>query len=64
MTREFLRDVLTLNIVLIVTVKLTAFFIFEQRETHEQLKERESIWQHGLRTFYPIALNKKEEYLY
>ena len=34
-TREFLRDALTLNIALIVTVKLLGFFIFEQRETHE-----------------------------
>ena len=34
-TREFLRDALTLNIALMVTVKLLGFFIFEQRETHE-----------------------------
>ena len=40
------------------------FVIFEQCETHEQLKERETFWQHGLKTFYPIDLNEKEEYLY
>ena len=40
------------------------FVIFEQCETHAQLKERETFWQHRLNTFYPIALNEKEEYLY
>ena len=37
------------------------FVLFEQCETHEQLKERETFWQHGL---YLIGLNEKEEYLY
>ena len=32
-------------------------------ETYAQLKERETFWQHGLRTFYPIGLYEKEEYL-
>ena len=40
------------------------FSIFEQCETHAQLKERETFWQHRLKTFYPIGLNEKEEYLY
>ena len=40
------------------------FVIFGQCETHEQLKERETFWQHGLKNFYPIGLNEKEEYLY
>ena len=40
------------------------FVLFEQCETHEQLKERETFWQHRLKTFYPIGLNEKEEYLY
>ena len=40
------------------------FVIFEQCETHEQLKGRETFWQHRLKTFYPIGLNEKEEYLY
>ena len=40
------------------------FVIFEQCETHQQLKERETFWQHGLKTFYPIGFNEKEEYLY
>ena len=40
------------------------FVIFEQCETHEQLKEREIFWQHRLKTFYTIGLNEKEEYLY
>ena len=40
------------------------FSIFEQSETHAQLKERETFWQHGLKTFYPIGLNQTEEYLY
>ena len=41
-----------------------SFVIFGQCETHEQLKERETFWQHGLKNFYPIGLNEKEEYLY
>ena len=40
------------------------FLIFEQCETHAQLKERETFWQHRLKTFHPIVLNEKEEYLY
>ena len=40
------------------------FVLFEQCETHEKLKERETFWQHRLKTFYPIGLNEKEEYLY
>ena len=40
------------------------FVLFEQCETHEQLKERETFWQHRLKTFYPIGLNEKEECLY
>ena len=39
------------------------FVIFERCETHEQLKEREIFWQHRLKTFYPIGLNEKKEYL-
>ena len=33
------------------------FMIFEQCETHKQLKERETFWQHRLKTFYSIDLN-------
>ena len=40
------------------------FVIFEQCKTHAQLKERETFWQHRLKTFYPICLNEKEEYLH
>ena len=40
------------------------FTLFEQCETHKQLKERETFWQHRLKTFYPLGLNEKEEYLY
>ena len=40
------------------------FMIFKQCETHEQLKERKTFWQHRLKTFYPIDLNEREEYLY
>ena len=40
------------------------FVIFERCETHEQLKERETFWQHRRKTFHPIGLNEKEEYLY
>ena len=34
------------------------FVIFEKCETHAQLKERETFWQHRLKTFYPIGLKK------
>ena len=34
------------------------FVIFEKCETHAQLKERETFWQHRLKTFYPIGLNE------
>ena len=30
------------------------FTLFEQCETHKQLKERETFWQHRLKTFYPL----------
>ena len=40
------------------------FVIFEQFEKYVQLKEREASWQHRLKTFYPVGLNEKEEYLY
>ena len=40
------------------------FTLFEQCETHKQLKERETFWQHQLKTFYLLGLNEKEEYLY
>ena len=33
--------------------------ILEQYEVYEQLKERETFWQHGIETFYPIGLKKK-----
>ena len=38
--------------------------LFEKCETHKQLKEREKFWQHKLKTFYPLGLNEKEEYLF
>ena len=40
------------------------FTLFEQFDTHKQLKEREIFWQHRLKIFYPLGLNAKEEYLY
>ena len=40
------------------------FPLFEQCETHNQLNERETFWQHRHKTFYPLGLNEKEEYLY
>ena len=38
--------------------------LFEKCETHKQLKERETFWQHKLKTFYPLGLNEKEEYIF
>ena len=31
--------------------------LFEKGETHKQLKERETFWQHKLKTFYSLGLN-------
>ena len=40
------------------------FTLAEQYETREQLKEKESFWQHKLKTFYPYGFNGKKEYFY
>ena len=56
--KKFLRNVFTL------TIDDWNFVIFEQCQTHEQLNETETFWQHKLKTFYPISLSEKEEYLY
>ena len=40
------------------------FILFEQSETHKQPKEKKTFWQQPLKTFYPLGLNGKEEYLY
>ena len=61
---KFLRNCLTFTIVLMAIAAYWNFVILEHRETHAQLKERETFWQHRLKTFYPKGLNKKEEYLY
>ena len=39
------------------------FILFEQCETHKQLKERETFWQHRLKTFYPLSLRKRSNYI-
>ena len=38
--------------------------LFQKCEAHKRLKEREMFWQHKLKTFYPLGLNEKEEYLF
>ena len=40
------------------------FTLFKKCKTHKQLKEKEIVWQHRLKTFYPLGHNEKEEYLY
>ena len=40
------------------------FTLFEQCETYKQLNQRETFGQHRLKTFYPLSLNEKREYLY
>ena len=40
------------------------FTLIEQCEKHKQLKEKKTIWQYRLKTFYPYELNEKKEYLY
>ena len=38
--------------------------LFEKCEARKQLKKTETFWQHKLKTFYPLDLNEKEEYLF
>ena len=38
--------------------------LYEKCETYKQLKERETFWQHKLKSFYPVGLNEKKEYLF
>ena len=45
-------------------VLMIEVLLFEKCETHKQLKERETFWQHKLKTFYLLDLNEKEEYLF
>ena len=33
--------------------------LFQTCETHKELKERETFWQHKSKTFYPLGLNEK-----
>ena len=40
------------------------FTLIENCERHKQLKERETIWQPRVKTFYPYEPNEKKEYLY
>ena len=42
-----------------VVFKDWSFVIFEQCETHAQLRERETLWQHGLKSFYQIRDKRK-----
>ena len=36
--------------------------LIEQCETHEQLKQRETFWQHRLKIFDPYGVHEKKEY--
>ena len=38
--------------------------LLEKCETYKQLKEREMFWQHKSKTFYPLGLSEREEYLF
>ena len=38
--------------------------LFVRFETHKQLEETETFWQHRSETFYPLDLIEKEEYLF
>ena len=40
------------------------FNLFEQCETGQQLKRKETFWQHRLQTFYPLGLHDKKEQLH
>ena len=64
--KKFLRNYFTLTIVLMAIAAFEDwdFVIFQQCETHAQLKETETFRQNRLKTFYPVGVNEKEEYLY
>ena len=38
--------------------------LFEKCEAHKQPKESETLWQRKSKTFYPLFLNEKKEYLF
>ena len=65
-TEKYPRNVFMIIIVWMVNLGIDDwdFTLFEQCETHKQLKERETFSQHRLKTFYPLGLNEKEEYLF
>ena len=38
--------------------------LFGKCKRHKQIKERETFWQHKLKTFYPLGLNEKKKNIY
>ena len=64
-TEKYRRNVFMIIIVRMVFQELMIrILLFLSNVRHEQLKERETFWQHRLKTIYPLSLNEKEEYLY
>lgn len=54
---NFSRNYFALTIALRITALIIGILLFyEQCETHAQLKERKTFWQHWLKTFHPIGL--------
>ena len=39
------------------------FTLIEQYESHKQLKEKETFWQHRFETFYSYGLDEKNIYI-
>ena len=63
--RKITQEIFTIIIVWTVTQKYkNEFLLFLSNATHKQLKERETFWQHWLKTFYPLGLNEKKECVY
>ena len=65
-TKKFFRNVFTLTIASIATVEvMIRILCFLNNVKHmSSLKKGKPFWQRRLKTFYPIRLNEKEEYLY
>ena len=54
-----------LTIVLMAKVELMIGILgFLNSVKHMSSKKKETFWQQRLKTFYPVGLNEKEEYLY
>ena len=64
-TEKYPRNVFMIIIVwMIIQELMIGILLFSSNVRHKQLKERETFWQHRLKTFYSLGLNEKEDKLH